>query len=190
MKHLIAIVTSISLVPPAAASVMLIQADFDAWAQLAAPYTTIDFTGFPNGTNITDQYSGLGVLFTDPDPNTVMSNVPPYFPLDGSGMIGESAVDLSFAQGINAVSFHFHGFLSIALYSNGSLAYQSPEVGTGGWGVIQFAGVVSDTPFDLVLLRNGPDWVGLDNLYFSTIPGPGGVALLAMAALSCRGRRR
>ena len=63
------------------------------WEAAAGAFTTIDFTGFPNLTFITDQYMDLGLLFTDGD-DTIAGFDPNTFIQDGWGVDGDDAVIL------------------------------------------------------------------------------------------------
>jgi hypothetical protein len=60
-------------------------------------------------------------------------------------------------------------------------------MGGGGWG--WFSGVVSSIAFDRIQLSDFDEQVFVDNMYFSTIPGPAGLAVLGLAGL-LRGCRR
>jgi hypothetical protein len=183
---------SICLASAANASVVVVS-DFAAWQLTAGPYSTIDFTGYPTNTFVTDQYSNLGVTFVDPDPNVVIANAFSIFPQDGSGINGVCTIDMVFAAPITTVAFHHPGVLFATLYSNGQAITAS--MGLPGSGVNWFQGLVSDQPFDRVKLTGIISPVGpcddpvLDNLYFSTIPAPGGAGLVA-ALLLVRSRRR
>ncbi len=64
-------------------------AEFDvkqAWIDAVGPFFTVDFTGFPGGTFITDEYADLGVLFTDGV--DVILCCDEGFPNDGAGLNG------------------------------------------------------------------------------------------------------
>lgn len=37
--------------------------DYDQWQSLVGDFSTINFTGYPDGTSVTNQYSQLGVTF-------------------------------------------------------------------------------------------------------------------------------
>ena len=61
--------------------------DKDEWIAAVGPFTTIDFTDYPAGTVITDQYADLGVLFTDGNDNIFCCDET-YLLNDGAGLSG------------------------------------------------------------------------------------------------------
>ena len=68
--------------------------DKDEWIAAVGPFTTIDFTGFPDGTLITDQYADLGVIFTGGTENIFLNNS---FPNDGAGLNAFGVIAMEFA---------------------------------------------------------------------------------------------
>ena len=70
----------------------------DEWEAAAGSFSTIDFTGFPDSTIITDQYLDLGVLFTQGNDNIELSGS---FPNDGSGLDGFDDVHEDIAHLVN-----------------------------------------------------------------------------------------
>ncbi len=161
---------------------------------MTGPITTIDFTGYPTNTFITDQYANLGVTFVDQDPNVIRQGFYSLFPQDGGGLDGVCTIDMVFAGPITSVAFHHPGVLFATLYSNGQAL--SAPIGLPGSGVNWFQGLVSEQSFDRVKLTGiispiGPcDNPVLDNLYFATIPAPGGIGVFAFLLASSRRRRR
>ncbi|MFO0829880.1 MAG: hypothetical protein U0572_17190 [Phycisphaerales bacterium] len=180
----------------AQAGFTLIKDDFTAWSGQAGAFTTIGFNDLPNNTLVTDQYCGLGVTFTDPDPNVIQApNLFSIYPQDGAGLNGVCLIEMAFSQPLDAIAWHFPGIIFAELYSGDTLLYQSPLLGNSGlnW----FAGLVSDTAFDRVRIHGEPPdqygqchYVFLDNLYFSTVPAPPVLALLGLAGVLAHSRRR
>ena len=151
-------------------------------------YSTVDFTGFPEGTFITTQYSSLGVTFTDGNDSIGLTGS---FIDDGAGLEGNNIIQVSFSAPISWIAADYPGELKIKLYNQGSLIYTSSNFGFGGVGF--FAGLVlTNASFDAaVILKASGDDTSIDNLFFGPpIPGPGPLALLGIAALMPNWRRR
>ena len=72
MRHLrIALVLIVTLIALADADASVTEYTVQSeWITDADNFSIIDFTDFPNGTFITNQYSELGVLFADGNDNT------------------------------------------------------------------------------------------------------------------------
>ena len=159
--------------------------DKDEWIFAVGEFTTIDFTGFPDGTFITDQYVDVGVVFMDGDDNIRFS--PTGFPNDQWGIDGNTAIHLSFDSPQAYIAVDYPGGMKFELFSEGRLIYTSSGFGLGGVG--NFAGVLSTDLFDGALLY---DWVlgsvFVDDLHFG-VPAPGSLVLLALGALTQRRRR-
>ncbi len=137
--------------------------DKDEWINAVGEFTTVDFTGFPEGTFITDQYADLGVLFTDGDDNIRFS--PTGFPNDEWGLDGNTAIHLSFDSPQAYISADYPGGMKIELFSEGRLIYTSSNFGVGGAG--NFAGLLSTDLFDGALLYDWiPGDVFIDDLHF------------------------
>ncbi len=155
------------------------------WQAAVGPFTTIDFTGLPNGTFVTDQYAELGILFTDGNDFIHMSGS---HVNDGWGLGGNEAIHLSFDTPQAWIAVDFPGGLKIELFKDGALIYTSGNFGLGGTG--NFGGLLSSQPFDGVVLT---DWivgdVFIDDLHFG-VPAPPTLALLALASLFSRCSRR
>jgi hypothetical protein len=158
--------------------------DKDEWIDAVGEFTTIDFTGFPEGTFITDQYADLGVLFTDGNDTIQESGV---F-MDGHGLRGSGIITLAFDLPQAYIGVDYPGAMKIELFNEGRLIYTSSDFGGGGMG--HFAGLLSTSLFDGAVLS---DWVDgtvfIDDLHFG-VPAPGSLALLALGALCTRRRRR
>ncbi|MCH8823345.1 MAG: hypothetical protein IH984_07540 [Planctomycetes bacterium] len=140
----------------------------DDWINLVGKFTTIDFTGFEDGTFITDQYAHQGVIFTDGNDNAYINEI---FLNDGAGFDGNQAIDLIFDTPQTYITVDYPGAMQLELFSKGELIYTSSGFGVGGTGF--FAGLVSVQPFDSAILT---DWVlgeaVIDDLHFGFgIPG-------------------
>lgn len=154
------------------------------WEAAVGAFDTIDFTGFADGTTITNQYSGLGATFTDGN-DTILTNAA--FVLDGVGLDAHGSITILFSTPIMYIGVDFPGALHIDLFSGGKLIYSSSDFAGSGSGF--FAGI-SDEAFDQVVLI---DWVDglafIDNVSFG-IPAPSAMALLALAGVMGTRRRR
>jgi hypothetical protein len=164
-------------------------AAFDGWWAAAGTPTAIDFTAFPQGTWMSDQYSNLGLTFTSSDPDVVQFD-PSGFLLDGVGINGLSQVQMEFTSPTFAFGYHHPGIHGIQLWSGSSLLYASPALGQSG--LFDFSGVTSTQPFDRVVLVpvNNPGVVRADNIYFSSVPAPGAISLVGFGSFMLGTRRR
>ena len=158
-----------------------------AWQEAVGPFTTIDFTGFPDGTFITDQYADLGVLFVGGNENIFVNDF--LFPNDGAGLFGGGlAIAVAFDTPQAWIAVDFPGLIQFELFSAGELIYTSSEFGIGGVG--NFAGLVATELFDLAVMSDPSDTdVFVDDLHFG-VPSPGAIALLALGGLFFTRRRR
>jgi len=158
--------------------------DKDEWIDAVGDFTTIDFTGFAEGTFITDQYADLGVLFTDG--NDTIQEWGGF--IDGHGLRGSDTITIAFDSPQAYIAVDYPGGMKFDLFSNGRLIYTSSNFGLGGAG--NFAGLLSTDLFDGALLY---DWilggVFIDDLHFG-VPTPGTFALLALGAFCTHRRRR
>jgi len=162
--------------------------DFAEWQSAAGSFSTVDFTGFPVGTFITDQYTELGILFTDGNDSIHFAGS---FTLDGAGLDGNGPTDVAFAQPMVAIAIHFPGFAQVQLFSGGDSLYLSPPVSGGGAGALGFLGVISTRLFDAARLIDPFGEVAIENLYFGPpIPAPGALTVLAVGLLVRTKRRR
>ena len=103
--------------------------DKDEWIAAVGDFTTIGFTGFPDGTFITDQYAHLGILFTDGNDNIFLNDGA--FPNDGAGLDGNVNISVSFDTPQAWIGVDFPGVLQIELFSSGRLFYTSSIAGGG-----------------------------------------------------------
>ena len=174
--------TLILLSAPASADVLEFT-DKDEWIDAVGKFTTIDFTGFPEGTFITDQYADLGVLFTDG--NDTIQEWGGY--IDGHGLRGSDTMTLAFDSPEAYIGVDFPGDMQIDLFAAGRLIYSAVFI-AGGKG--NFAGLVSTELFDSALLSDpSVGSVFIDDLHFG-VPAPGTLPLLALGALTQRRRRQ
>lgn len=163
-------------------------AERDAWFDSVTNLTKIDFV-LEHGTHITDQYADLGVIFTDEF--NFIGESSGTFLRDDFGIVsnwpGQDGFHLEFdTQQLWLASDH-PGPIEYVLSLNGL------AVGTGTFyqsGLDQFAGVISDQPFDAVIIRDptGSD-VLMDDLYFG-VPAPGAGVVLLMGLAVGSNRRR
>ncbi|MCH8164454.1 MAG: hypothetical protein IH889_02490 [Planctomycetes bacterium] len=159
--------------------------DYEEWQAAVGRFETIPFTGFPQGTFITDQYADLGILFTDGNDSIAFAGS---FINDGVGLDGNGNISMSFDTPQAWIGVDFPGFLSIELFSAGKLIHTA-EFGSAGVG--NFGGLISSKLFDAAVLIDplGRD-AEIDDLHFG-IPAPPTLALVALASLfSARSRRR
>lgn len=163
-----------------------------AWSAAAGDYTTIDFTGFPLGTIATTQYEDQGIVFTEGNDVITTSSA---FVNDGYGLYANVAgsaftISASLTEPCLSIAADHPGTIAFRLYAAGELFYESGQLGNGGLGF--FSGLVSEEPFDSVIIFR---WSGspafVDDLHFgSPIPAPSGLAFLGFAWVSIRRRRR
>ena len=172
----------------ATASVQMFIQNFSGWQQAAGSYSTVDFTGFPSNTFITEQYASLGVHFTNIGPNVVQPLAWELFPQDGHGIDGNNGIILAFDEPIHSIGQHGPGAWRFRLYSGGQQIFVSSWWGGATNG---YSGLYSDIAFDGVYIEspNAND-VYSDNIYFSTIPAPGAVAVFVGSGLIRRRRKR
>ncbi|MFB3138667.1 MAG: hypothetical protein ACE10B_05560, partial [Phycisphaerales bacterium] len=119
--------------------------DKEEWEAAVGQFTTIGFTGFPDGTFITDQYADLGVLFTDGDDTIHMS---PSYMNDGWGLRGNGIITVAFDTPQAWIGVDFPGLLMIELFSAGQLIYTS-EISASS-----FLGLISGEFFDGAVLSD------------------------------------
>jgi hypothetical protein len=147
-----------------------------AYNMAVGPHTVIDFTDLASDTILSDQYAGLGVLFTDGDDRVAGD---PAFVADGKGVNGFGRIDLTFTIPVNTIGAEFPGSLVIDLYDESTLVATSDEFGGAGTG---FFGGVSGVSFNRAVLRDPvDDRAFIDNLHFGfvspVIPAPGALVL-------------
>jgi MYXO-CTERM domain-containing protein len=161
--------------------------DSAEWEANVGDFVTINFTEYPPGTVVTDQYRDLGILFTDG--NDVIDEWSGYN--DGFGLWGPAFDDVTvqFASPQSQIAVHFPGAVQFILYGDGELIYES-SVFSDGYST--FAGLVSTEPFNAAVIRDPTlDGVAIDDLHFGPpIPAPGALSLLALGFIGSARRRR
>ena len=126
-----ALITSAAVTPARGGVVEF--TDKDAWIAAVGQFTTVDFTGFAQGTFITNQYADLGVLFTDGNDSIVAIGA---FP-DGFGLGGNPSMHLSFDSPMLWFAVDHPGSVQIDLFSGNELIHSAlfPGAGHGFWPV-------------------------------------------------------
>jgi MYXO-CTERM domain-containing protein len=157
--------------------------DKQEWIEAAGPFATVDFTGFPNLTVITDQYADLGIYFTGGDDRIFLSQTS--FPNDGAGLDGNDAITAVFDEPRAWFGVDHPGFVTMEIFSGEKSIYVG-EFGAGGAG--NFGGIISSLLFDKIVLTDPIGDVEIDDLHFG-VPAPGAIWLLGLTAL-CHVRRR
>jgi hypothetical protein len=150
-------------------------------------YSTIDFTGFPDGTAISNQYSNLGVTFS----GLAFIFASAAAVNDNWGLFGPAGLRFTLDTPQHSVAVDYSGAVQFQLFNDGQLLHTSTFFQPGGLG--NFAGLISDASFDEVyLFRPFPvNQVFIDDLHWSTsIPAPGALAFVALGALGMPRRRR
>ncbi len=92
------------------------------WLDAIGRFVTADFTGFPLGTFITDQYADLGILFIDGNDSIHFT---PSFVNDDWGLDGNGNITVVFDSPIAYIGVDFPGDLQIDLYSDGRLIHSA-----------------------------------------------------------------
>ena len=168
-----------------------------AWLSAAGATTFIDFIP-PNGQVqpiAADTFASLGVMlgsYPAGSPTWYDNNSTQLY-TDGWGMTVEVgyALQYDFIQPIHA--FAFDRFKSVAssmlcnFYNDGELVGTSTiVVPIGSFDGSHHFGWITEFEFDSVAFSS----YAADNIYFSTIPTPATLALLAMIGIAVRRRRR
>lgn len=183
-------------------------------AQSGGAPTTIDFAGLPIGSQVTDQYVSQGVFFDQAG----TADYQPGYRSDGwvqwnhhgyytNPIQADDGMRATFESPMRAIAMD-HLTLSTQLQLTLYLGENVIWSGTlGGWEQgyewpWSFGGIVSDQAFDRVWVTStqvpqgstpggGPNFVILNTLMFSPVPGPGAAVLFAIgAAARPRSRRR
>lgn len=183
------VVISVTLIAPLSRAEVVEYTDAQAWHDATGgQYSTIDFTGFADGTSINNQYQDLGITFTPP--TFIFESAG--FVNDGWGLHGPAGVRFDFDSPQNWVAIHHPGTAQFRLYNQGELIYTSSYFFHGGLG--NFAGLASTIPFDEVYIFRPPpnaNQVFIDDLHWGApVPVPSALALLGITGLLTRSRRR
>ena len=164
--------------------------DFAGWHNATVSYKTCSFVEFPQNTIITNQYQNLGVQFTGPNWNLVLDSAGG-FPQDGKGLNPNTYLELTFDEPMHSIAAHGPGGWLFQLFLGETVVGLSPW--WNGGSPNGFAGFVTDISFDRVrLVSPSPGGiVFVDNVYFSTVPGPSALltAVLMMLGRVSRSRR-
>jgi hypothetical protein len=159
------------------------------WTNQVGTYTTVDFTGWPPNTFIDYQYQHLGVTF--PEPLEWIHHSQAYLN-DGNGLVGGFGawgwITIEFATPLHYMGYDFPGTHRLELYSQGTMFYIGPWVGILPTG--NFFGVTSSVAFDKARIYNNVGTANIDDLFFQTIPAPGALGVVIVAAMCAAGRRR
>jgi len=162
---------------------------FDDWTSEAGAFTEIGFTGFPDLTEIVDQYEHDGVLF--PGLDVIQGPSQSAYPIDQWGLSSvDDFIDMQFVDPISAFAIHFPGFTNIRMWSGDTVIGEVIDVGGGDGGY--FIGFTFDVPVTRVEMIEPfpPGIVNIDQLYFTVIPSPAALPLLAIGLLGGPRRRR
>ncbi len=162
--------------------------DAEGWHSAVGHHESVDFTQFPPGTQITDQFDGFTV-----DNLTFIHNSASFS--DGHGLRGRDGILLQFDTPQHALAVEHLGVVRFTLYLKSELVGTTTGFSYPGVpGPVYFSGVTSGVPFDEVyMFRPMPPFpsnvISIDTLYWGTIPAPGALALLGIAFLQTRRRR-
>lgn len=141
-----------------------------AWEAAVGTVSTADFVGYSNGTFITNQYSGIGMTFTQGNDAVYVSGA---FVVDGVGVNCNGDMEITFATPQNAIGIDFPGAIHINVYSGANLVHSSSNFAGSGAGF--FAGLTSVSSFDRAVIS---DW--FDSLaYVDNVSIAGGGFTLA-----------
>ncbi len=160
--------------------------DSAGWHSAVAQHESVDFTQFPPGTQITDQFDGFTVANL-----TFIHNAASF--VDGHGLTGSDGILLQFDTPQHAIAVDHLGVVQFSLYFEGTLVATSNVFSYAPPSPF-FSGVISDVAFDEVyMFKPQPPFnnnvISIDTLYWGTIPGPGALALLGVAFLQTTRRR-
>ncbi len=161
-----------------------------AWESAVGDFTTIDFTGFPEYTVITDQYSDQGVMFTDGDDYIYINEFLFLNDTYGlSGSIDDGPISVEFDHPQYWIAVDYPGVIAFDLYKDNVLFYSSIWF-SGHIG--DFAGLISTDSFDKVVIHDPlNESVSIDDLYFGGyVPGAGSGVLLLFSSVLWKKRRR
>jgi hypothetical protein len=130
--------------------------DYATWLAAVGAATENRYADLGVGVPVTNQYLGVGALYTDGDDVTMdlTGSSTDNVILDGFGLV---SITLTAPQ--TAVGVNFPGAVRIVGYSGPDVVFTSRDF--GGAGAFFFGGVISDTPFDRVEIL---DWI--DTLVF------------------------
>jgi len=163
--------------------------DKAAWQRAVGSWETITFAEVPPNTPIDFQYEASHGV-TMPGPEEITWFAPPVYPNDGFGLVADDlgGFDIYFDEPKSWMAADYAGFIQFELYDGDTLLWEGwfahPSAGN-------FAGIISDIPFDHLVIRDpADDFVVMDDLHFGApIPGAGVLPLLALGLFRIRRRR-
>lgn len=194
-RRVIVYLVAVLLLPASSLGALVQYSDEQAWKSATPGVTTIQFTEIPLYSTVTDQYAALGVVFTPGDDFTFLN--PSLWPSDGVGLKGginqfgsPLPIVMEFDCDRTSIGWRYPAVTKFTLYADGV------EVGASdsffGFDPWSFAGVISDIPFDKVVMSSplgGNN--SMDTLFFGApVPGPAGSGVFVIAAFASRRRRR
>lgn len=175
-------------------------ADVATVLDFTGPLTQLDFSGIASGTILTDQFADLGVTWTDGD--TLLETdffFPDQVTIEGQAddNAGNDESVISFALPQTAFAVQFSGDLAVQLFSGGEAVSGLVEIQeTSVFPTIirSVAGIVSDTPFDSIVLTriNAPTGEAFYQEVFvqNVVPAPGPLTAVGLATVLAARRRR
>ena len=192
----IAITTAFAPIPAfAGISYTFSQPTWTAAAGGAGATSFVDFNTLPNFTVVTEQFSSLGVHFTDGDDVSALTQWPPVgffnalfsWPYWQGGSPSGITLVFDSPQQSLGITIGFDQFTLTFFSGQNELAtLTAVNVPSGG-----FLGFLSDTAFDRVIFHSYPvqNYTVLSSFYFSQVPAPGAGLLLVFGAARLRRRR-
>jgi len=160
--------------------------DYDEWFAAANTVVTeIGFSGFPQGTPITDQYEDQGLVLS-PWANIYANGNPNG---DGWGVHADAVPGGRFQAVLDAPRYAFAASWSgsdAPIFRMGEeVVAMSDDYGGSPW---LFVGYISDEPFDSVEFWITPS---VDNIWFGApVPAPGALTLVLTIGIARRRRAR
>ena len=153
-----------------------------AWEEAVGEWETIGFTEQPPGTFLTDEYlESDGIVFGN-NPQ-IIGPAFDSFVMDGFGIRSaiDGTIEIDFTIPLQTVAFDLSGSGEVEFFSDGESIAGPIPWGLTGSGL--FAGFISDTPFDRVVLTDSNE-IAVDDLrYGMIVPGPGVAVLFVLAGL-------
>jgi hypothetical protein len=111
------------------------------------------------------------------------------YPEDGYGVDSNGDIQVTFSTPMRAIGASGGSSVwNYWLYSGDTMVWDGPL-----WNPAlgKFYGITTSFTFDRVVMHIGTNFeLALDNVYFSTVPGPGSLAVLAAGAMLRRRRTR
>jgi hypothetical protein len=139
-----------------------------AWESAVGSFQTASFSGYAAGTVITNQYSPIGMAFTQGNDTVLYSSA---FVVDGVGVNCGGDMEITFSTPQHAIGCDFPGALKIVVYNGSTVVHSSSNFAGSGSGY--FGGLVSTAAFDRAVIS---DWV--DGLaYVDSVSISGGFTL-------------